>query len=272
MANEANNALETTSLVETTSTDNGALTTSLDTMADPGALDAALAASQSPGELNFFQIAINFMHDGGTFMYIILLFLVVGLAFVLERYIYLTRMRSKNQKTWNELFPVLSQGKFKQALEIAKTGDSAIARIVVYGLSRSAYARRSEDVELAMEEGLMEVIPRLEARTPYIATLANIVTLLGLLGTIIGLIQAFTAVANADPAEKANLLSASISIAMNTTAFGLMAAIPLLLLFTFLQAKTVEIVDSLEMASVKFMNIFRQAQANAENKKDSASA
>ena len=92
-----------------------------------------------------------------------------------------------------------------------------------------------------------------------------------LLGTIIGLIQAFTAVASADPAEKADLLSASISIAMNTTAFGLIAAIPLLLSFALLQAKTAEIVDSLEMASVKFLNIFRQAQANADQKKDAAS-
>ena len=116
----------------------------------------------------------------------------------------------------------------------------------------------------------MEVVPRLEARTPYIALLANIATLLGLLGTIMGLIAAFDAVASADPAEKADMLSASISIAMNTTAFGLMAAIPLLISFAFLQARTVEIVDSLEMASVKFLNIFRQAQANAEAKKDSA--
>lgn len=265
MANEAENTLETTETTETTT-----LESSLDTMADPNALETALEGAPVP-EPGFFEIAINFMQDGGTFMYIILLILVIGLGFVVERYVYLTRMRSKNQKTWNELFPVLSQGKFKQALEIAKNTDSAVARMIVYGLSRSAYSRRSEDIELAMEEGLMEIVPRLEARTPYIATLANIATLLGLLGTIIGLIQAFTAVAGADPAEKADLLSASISIAMNTTAFGLMSAIPLLLTFAFLQAKTTEIVDSLEMASVKFLNIFRQAQANAEQKKDAAS-
>ena len=76
----------------------------------------------------------------------------------------------------------------------------------------------------------MEVMPELEQRTHYLATLANVATLLGLLGTIIGLIQAFTAVAAADPSEKADLLSASISVAMNTTAFGLVVAIPLLLL------------------------------------------
>jgi biopolymer transport protein ExbB/TolQ len=105
-----------------------------------------------------------------------------------------------------------------------------------------------------MEESMMEVVPRLEKRTHYLSSFANIATLLGLLGTIIGLIQAFQAVANANPAEKADLLSASISVAMNTTAFGLIVAIPLLLLHSVLQSKTTEIVDSLEMASVKFLN------------------
>ena len=98
-------------------------------------------------------------------------------------------------------------------------------------------------------------MPRLEKRTNYLATLANIATLLGLLGTIIGLIAAFTAVANADPSEKATMLSSSISVAMNTTAFGLISAIPLLLAYSMLQNKTNEIIDSLEMAGVKFLNL-----------------
>lgn len=101
----------------------------------------------------------------------------------------------------------------------------------------------------------MEAVPNLEKRTPYLATFANIATLLGLLGTIIGLIEAFTAVSNANPSEKADMLSASISVAMNTTAFGLMVAIPLLLIYAVLQTKTTQLVDSLEMASVKFLNI-----------------
>jgi biopolymer transport protein ExbB/TolQ len=109
-----------------------------------------------------------------------------------------------------------------------------------------------------MEEGLMEVIPRLEKRTHYLATLANLATLLGLLGTIMGLIEAFTAVAAANPQEKADLLSASISVAMNTTAFGLMVGIPLLFIHTVLQTKSTEVVDSLEMASVRFVNMLTE--------------
>jgi biopolymer transport protein ExbB len=122
------------------------------------------------------------------------------------------------------------------------------------GLARLGVVRRREDIEIAMEESMMEIIPQLEKRTPYVALLSNIATLLGLLGTIMGLIEAFTAVANANPAEKADLLSASISVAMNTTAFGLMSAIPLLLFHAKLTSTAGQIVDSLEMASVKALN------------------
>jgi biopolymer transport protein ExbB/TolQ len=112
-----------------------------------------------------------------------------------------------------------------------------------------------------MEESLMEVVPRLEKRTHYLATFANLATLLGLLGTVIGLIAAFGAVATVNPAEKANLLSASISVAMNCTAFGLMTAVPILFLHALLQTKTTELIDSLEMASVKFLNAITERQA-----------
>ena len=155
---------------------------------------------------------------------------------------------------WKEVSPFLAKGDYRGAQAATGKSGSAIGQILSYGLARIQNARHRDDVEKAMEESLMEVVPRLEKRTHYLASFANIATLLGLLGTIIGLIQAFQAVANANPAEKADLLSASISVAMNTTAFGLMVAIPLLLLHSLLQSKTTEIVDSLEMASVKFLN------------------
>ncbi|MBL4606909.1 MAG: MotA/TolQ/ExbB proton channel family protein [Pseudomonadales bacterium] len=169
-------------------------------------------------------------------------------------------VRKKNRDVWEKIFPLLNQGLIEQAHEYAQHSDAAIAKIVIYGLERSVYAEHHDEIEMAMEEGLMETIPRLEQRTPYLATFANIATLLGLLGTILGLISAFTAVASADPTQKADLLSASISVAMNTTAFGLMTAIPLLLIFSVLQSITTQIIDSMEMASVKFLNTFRKVQ------------
>jgi len=197
---------------------------------------------------------VKFFQEGGMFMYPIMFVFALGAAIALERYLYLTVAKQTNRSMWDKLTPLVKANNYDQALAISSRSKSEVGKILSYGLSRLRVTKRRDDIEIAMEEGLMEVIPRLEKRTHYLATFANIATLLGLLGTIIGLIQAFTAVANANPADKADLLSASISVAMNTTAFGLMAAIPLLLMFTVLQTKTTEIVDSMEMATVKFLN------------------
>jgi biopolymer transport protein ExbB len=167
----------------------------------------------------------------------------------------LTLVTTKNQSAWSKVQPALMNGDFDRARELTQKDGSTISKLLGMGLARQGAVRRREDIEIAMEESMMEIIPQLEKRTPYVALASSIATLLGLLGTIMGLIQAFTAVANANPAEKADLLSASISVAMNTTAFGLMVAIPLLITNSVLTAKTGEIVDSLEMASVKALNV-----------------
>jgi len=205
--------------------------------------------------MSTYTTVVKFFQEGGFFMYPILLVLAFGVAVGIERYIYITRARRSNKKLWEEVAPLLGAGKYPQAASITAKSENAISRILSYGLSRIKTARRREDIETAMEEGLMEMVPRIEKRTHYLASFANIATLLGLLGTVIGLIEAFTAVANANPAEKAAILSSSISVAMNTTAFGLIVAIPLLLIHSYLQSLTTEIVDSLEMASVKFLNM-----------------
>ena len=197
---------------------------------------------------------VGFFQKGGLFMYPILLVFIAGLAITVERWFQLSRIRSVNRKMWNLLYPELVKGNFDKAREIIKKDKSTISQMLGMGLAQLGVVRRRDDLEIAMEESMMEIIPQLEKRTPYVALLSNIATLLGLLGTIMGLIEAFTAVANANPAEKADLLSASISVAMNTTAFGLMSAIPLLLFHAKLTTTTGEIVDSLEMASVKALN------------------
>ncbi len=204
--------------------------------------------------MHVYTTVVRFFQEGGIFMYPIVIVLALGLAIAIERWIYLTMTTASNKALWNKVAPYLKTGNIAGAMQVTGKSKTAIAQIMTYGLNRVRSARRREDVEQAMEESLMEVMPRLEKRTHYLATFANIATLLGLLGTIIGLINAFTAVSSANPAEKADLLSASISVAMNTTAFGLIVAIPLLLVHTLLQTKTTEIVDSLEMASVKFLN------------------
>ncbi len=216
--------------------------------------------------MNFFYSIINFFSTGGVFMYPILIVFAVGLAIAAERYITLTIVTRKNQVVWDQVQPVLAEGDFEKAREMTSEDESTIAQVLNMGLSLQGAVRRREDIEIAMEESMMEIVPRLEKRTPYVALASSVATLLGLLGTIMGLIQAFTAVANANPAEKADLLSASISVAMNTTAFGLMVAIPLLVIHAILTSKTGDIVDSLEMATVKALNVFsrRAKRVSAE--------
>ena len=198
---------------------------------------------------------INFFQTGGVFMYPILFVFAFGIAIAVERYLKLTMVRNANRGMWDKLHPVLAKGDFDTARKMTEENKSTVSRLLNTGLELQGAVRRRDDIEIAMEETMMEIIPQLEKRTPYIALFSNIATLLGLLGTIMGLIEAFTAVANANPAEKADLLSASISVAMNTTAFGLMAGIPLLIIYVVLTSKTGEIVDSLEMASVKTLSI-----------------
>ncbi len=220
--------------------------------------------------MDTIQTIVQFFQTGGTFMYPILIVFAFGVAICIERYLKLSGIRKANKEVWDRVHPLLGEGDFNAARESIADNESTVASLLNMGLSRQGSVRRRDDIEIAMEESMMEIIPTLEKRTPYIALFANICTLLGLLGTIMGLIEAFTAVANADPAEKADMLSASISVAMNTTAFGLMAAIPLLITHAMISSKTGEIIDSLEMASVKTLNIIsdfakRQAALAAKN-------
>ncbi|HEX7028410.1 MAG TPA: MotA/TolQ/ExbB proton channel family protein [Gammaproteobacteria bacterium] len=207
---------------------------------------------------NIVFAIVRFFQTGGPFMYPILIVFGFGLAIAIERWVKLNMAMRRNRKTWHELQPVLQDGDFDRARQMTSDSETELAMVLSLGLSRQGSVRRRDDIEIAMEEGMMEVIPQLEKRTHYLALFSNMATLLGLLGTIMGLIAAFTAVANANPAEKADLLSASISVAMNTTAFGLIAGIPLLLLHALLTTKTTEIVDSMEMAQVKTLNIITE--------------
>jgi biopolymer transport protein ExbB len=213
--------------------------------------------------MDFFSNIFRFFQNGGHFMYPIAIVAVVGLAIAIERYVYLTITRARNRSLWQQIEPLLGHGDFRQATQVATQSDAAIGQILAYGLARVQNAKRRDDVEKAMEESLMGIVPKLEKRTHYLATFANLATLLGLLGTVMGLISAFSAVATVNPAEKANLLSASISVAMNCTAFGLMTAVPLLVIHAIIQTKTTEVIDSLEMVSVKFLNSFVERRTEA---------
>lgn len=204
---------------------------------------------------NFYSVITNFFTEGGFFIYPIAVVLAIGIAISMERWAFLTRERLRNAKAFADFLPLLRSTDMEKMQLFTRESQAPVTRIIACGLDMMTVSKQRADIENSMSEGMLETMPKLEERTGYLAVLANIATLLGLLGTIIGLIGAFTAVAQADPAQKSELLSLSISVAMNTTAFGLIAAIPLLVLHAILQNKTSKIVRSIEMSAVKFLNI-----------------
>ena len=220
--------------------------------------------------MNFLNSVINFFKDGGFFLYPLALIFVVGVSIAIERFVYLTRETARNRSLWNTLVAPLGAGNFKQVAALTQNSSASIATILNYGLARIASARRRDDVEKAMDESLLEVIPRIEKRTHYLSSLANVGLLIGLLGTITGLIGAFSAGASANPAEKASLLSLAISVAMNNTASGLGVAITLLLAHMFLESKTTSLIDSLEIASLKFLNAIVERPAQDASARSAA--
>src|SRR4029450_7031251 len=214
---------------------------------------------------------MGFFVKGGIFMEPIGVVGALGLAIAAERYITLTRLVVTNRRVWQDVEPALNNAEFDAAREKTSKSDTIVARLLRVGLARLGAVRRIDDIEKALRANLMEVIPHLEKRTHYLATFANLATLLGLLGTVNGLIHAFTAVATANPAGKANLLAASISEAMNCTAFGLMVAVPVLFVLSFLQSKTSQLIGSLETGAVKFLTIVADRQsAKAQARLDAA--
>ncbi len=211
------------------------------------------------------QSILKFVEAGGFWVLPILFIGAIGIGITIERYIKLQRAESANRKMWDRLQPVLQKGDFDAAREMTSTDKSYISQLLTVGFERQGVVRRREDFEIAMDEVMMSIVPQLEKRTPYTALFANLATLMGLLGTILGLISAFAAVAHAAPSEKSALLSASISEAMSCTAIGLVVAIPMLSANLFLNLKAGTIIDSLEMASLKTVNVISAFAAKQRN-------
>ncbi len=187
---------------------------------------------------------IRFFTSGGPVMYVILFALILGLVIIIERIIYIRfKNRIDTDSFVNRIIELVKAGQTNKAIEYCNLSDAALPKITKAGLEEMNHSPSS--VQNAMELSAMVEIPKLEKRTHYLSMIANVATLLGLLGTILGLINSFAAVAHADAADKATLLTAGISLAMNTTAFGLITAIPCLIGFTYLVEKTNEQIDEI---------------------------
>ena len=193
-------------------------------------------------------------------MYIILLVSIVGLGIVIERFIFLFFKYNINATAFMaQIQKLVMANNIDRAIKLCNAAPSAaLPKVIKAGLTR---ANKGEiEIQNAVEEATLEVIPHIQKRTPTLQAIANIATMLGLLGTIIGLIQAFRALEFATPDKKQTVLSRGISLAMNTTAFGLMVAIPCIAAHIFLAGVTKKILDEIEQHSVKLLNLLVSRQ------------
>ena len=181
---------------------------------------------------------------GGPFMYVILIVLISGIAIMIERSIFiLGRNRIDNNAFVNRVLEFVQHNNIKSAIEFCSVSNAALPKVTRAGLEEAN--KSAADIQNAFELAALAEMPKLEKRTQYLSMMANISTLLGLLGTIFGLITSFEAVSSADASMKATLLSGGISQAMNTTAFGLIAAIPCMVGYSIIQEKTNELIDEI---------------------------
>jgi biopolymer transport protein ExbB/TolQ len=192
---------------------------------------------------------------GGIWMYLILGVSIFAIGIAIERFIFLFFKYNINAEAfYAQVQKLVMANKNDQAIKLCNAAPSAaLPKVVKAGLMR---ANKGEvEIQNAIEEASLEVVPRIQKRTNALNALANIATLLGLLGTILGLIEAFEALEKATPENRQRLLARGIALAMNTTAFGLVVAIPSLIAHLILSGQTKRLLDEIDLYSVKLENL-----------------
>ncbi len=201
------------------------------------------------------MMVVRMFKDGGFFMYPILAFFVFAMAIAFERMFYVVFRANINATAFMaQIQKLIMANNIDRAIKLCNAEPhAALPRVVKAGLTRAN--RTDKEIENAIDEATLEVVPLLNKRTLYLSMLANVATLTGLLGTIFGLIQAFDAVANASAEMKQTLLAAGISVAMFTTAGGLCVAIPTLIAHSYILNKTNKILDDVDQYGLKTLNL-----------------
>ena len=207
--------------------------------------------------------------EGGGFMYIILIVGVFAMAIAFERLFYIVFRANINATAFMaQVQKLIMANNIDRAIKLCNAEPhAALPKVVKAGLTRAN--RTEKEIENAIEEATLEVGPLIAKRTAYLAMLANVATLTGLLGTIMGLIMAFSAVAKASAETKQVLLANGISVAMYTTAGGLMAAIPTLVLHSIIVNRSNKILDDVDQFGLKTVNLLT-ARRRGTLKEDAA--
>ncbi|MBU1222168.1 MotA/TolQ/ExbB proton channel family protein [Myxococcota bacterium] len=201
--------------------------------------------------------------DGGEFMYVILFASAFGIAIIIERSIFLLFRYNINAEAFMaQIMQLVGANNIDHAIKLCNAAPTAaLPRVIKAGLSK--YAEGPMAVSAAIEEAKLEVTPEVVRRTPALQGVANIATLVGLLGTIMGMIQAFDALGTATPENRSAVLSHGIAVAMNTTAFGLIVAVPCLTAHLLLTSFTKKIMDDVELFSTKLDNLLSRRLSRA---------
>lgn len=191
---------------------------------------------------------------GGEFMWIILAVLVFSLAIMLERLWFVLIRSSINTKTFiAELEKLIQSRNMERAIALCNTSNAALARVLREVLKNHSGSGR--EMQVAADAKTLEVIPELEKRTSYLDMLSQIATLLGLLGTIAGLMEAFESLGAVSGQDQAQMLAEGISKAMLTTMFGLTVAVPTILIASIIKGKTKKIISDIDQYTVKITNL-----------------
>jgi biopolymer transport protein ExbB len=193
--------------------------------------------------------------DGGWGMYPIVFWSILTIGIIIERALYLYGSSINKDVFLATMQKCILAGDVAKAVKMCSAANAPLARIVQAGLVK--VNRPDEEVQAAMDEAALREIPKISKRTGFLALLANLAMLCGLLGTVSGLIQSFGAVSgeSVDPSQKARILAEGISEAMNCTAFGLIVAIIALVGFAVLNGKTQSLEDDINESSVQVLNL-----------------
>ena len=222
----------------------------------PATGQATAAKPKKEKKMGLWEWFMDKMNKGGTFMWFILLAGLYAIWGTIERSYALYYKYAINGKAfWEIIRKHVMTNNVRQAITTCEAkSQAALPQILKAALEHADGSER--EIQDAVDEAALEVVPKLQKGLPYLSMTANVSTLLGLLGTILGLIQAFRSLAVAtNQTQKSVMLAQGISIAMYTTAFGLIVAIPTLIVFTILQAKATAIMEDIDLYSVKLINL-----------------
>lgn len=202
---------------------------------------------------SMLQWAARFMNEGGIFMWIIAVVWCVGVAIAVERLKAYFKYDIDGTSLMSNIKKCVISNQVQDAIQTCSESSALLPFVMKNGLKRANQSK--EQIQDALEASILETVPKIEKRLSYLALTANLSTLLGLLGTIQGLIQSFAAVAQASASEKGQLLAEGIAVAMNTTALGLISAITLMVIHSFLMARGEKMIHEIEENSVKLLDL-----------------